>query len=79
MLQSEYVSARDKRRAFVSGFTGSAGLFILPINAHLVCAFLNRTDNRMLCFNSWLLGQVMSKVRGNNGMLKLDHTFETET
>ncbi|KAK6798128.1 hypothetical protein RDI58_005830 [Solanum bulbocastanum] len=23
--QSEYVSARDKRRAFVSGFTGSAG------------------------------------------------------
>lgn len=24
-LQSEYVSARDKRRAFVSGFTGSAG------------------------------------------------------
>ena len=26
-LQSEYVSARDKRREFVSGFTGSAGQF----------------------------------------------------
>lgn len=26
--QSEYVSARDKRREFVSGFTGSAGLFL---------------------------------------------------
>nr|XP_043606348.1 aminopeptidase P1 [Erigeron canadensis] len=27
--QSEYVSARDKRRAFVSGFTGSAGLALV--------------------------------------------------
>ncbi|CAJ2646349.1 unnamed protein product [Trifolium pratense] len=27
--QSEYVSARDKRRAFVSGFTGSAGLALI--------------------------------------------------
>lgn len=26
-LQSEYVSARDKRRKFVSGFSGSAGQF----------------------------------------------------
>lgn len=26
-LQSEYVSVRDKRRQFVSGFTGSAGRF----------------------------------------------------
>lgn len=30
-LQSEYVSARDKRRAFVSGFTGSAGRFKFQI------------------------------------------------
>lgn len=27
VLQSEYVSARDKRREFVSGFTGSAGQY----------------------------------------------------
>ena len=27
LLQSEYVSERDKRREFVSGFTGSAGQF----------------------------------------------------
>ncbi|KAL3527076.1 hypothetical protein ACH5RR_011732 [Cinchona calisaya] len=29
--QSEYVSARDKRRAFVSGFTGSAGLAVITM------------------------------------------------
>uniref|UniRef100_A0A2P2K059 Putative Xaa-Pro aminopeptidase P isoform X2 n=1 Tax=Rhizophora mucronata TaxID=61149 RepID=A0A2P2K059_RHIMU len=29
--QSEYVSARDKRRAFVSGFTGSAGLALITM------------------------------------------------
>ncbi|GAB2279191.1 actin patch protein [Dionaea muscipula] len=30
--QSEYVSARDKRRQFVSGFTGSAGLALITRN-----------------------------------------------
>ncbi|XP_042500770.1 aminopeptidase P1-like [Macadamia integrifolia] len=30
--QSEYVSARDKRRQFVSGFTGSAGLALITMN-----------------------------------------------
>ncbi|XP_043713036.1 aminopeptidase P1 isoform X2 [Telopea speciosissima] len=30
--QSEYVSARDKRREFVSGFTGSAGLALITTN-----------------------------------------------
>ncbi|KAF3439044.1 hypothetical protein FNV43_RR17319 [Rhamnella rubrinervis] len=30
--QSEYVSARDKRREFVSGFTGSAGLALITMN-----------------------------------------------
>ncbi|XP_071722446.1 aminopeptidase P1 [Rutidosis leptorrhynchoides] len=30
--QSEYVSARDKRREFVSGFTGSAGLALVTKN-----------------------------------------------
>ncbi|XP_060675011.1 aminopeptidase P1 isoform X1 [Ziziphus jujuba] len=30
--QSEYVSARDKRRQFVSGFTGSAGLALITTN-----------------------------------------------
>ncbi|MBA0688343.1 hypothetical protein Goari_006141, partial [Gossypium aridum] len=30
--QSEYVSARDKRREFVSGFTGSAGLALITKN-----------------------------------------------
>ncbi|KAG8642492.1 aminopeptidase P1 [Manihot esculenta] len=30
--QSEYVSARDKRREFVSGFTGSAGLALVSMN-----------------------------------------------
>ncbi|KAL6222456.1 hypothetical protein ACLB2K_005848 [Fragaria x ananassa] len=30
--QSEYVSARDKRREFVSGFTGSAGLALITNN-----------------------------------------------
>ncbi|KAM7262725.1 hypothetical protein ACFE04_000408 [Oxalis oulophora] len=30
--QSEYVSARDKRREFVSGFTGSAGLAVVTMN-----------------------------------------------
>ncbi|KAA8531828.1 hypothetical protein F0562_006455 [Nyssa sinensis] len=30
--QSEYVSARDKRREFVSGFTGSAGLALVTMN-----------------------------------------------
>jgi hypothetical protein len=32
-LQSEYVSARDKRREFVSGFTGSAGLLVSIIDS----------------------------------------------
>ncbi|POO02590.1 Creatinase [Trema orientale] len=30
--QSEYVSARDKRREFVSGFTGSAGLALITLD-----------------------------------------------
>ncbi|KAK1423598.1 hypothetical protein QVD17_18902 [Tagetes erecta] len=34
--QSEYVSARDKRRAFVSGFTGSAGLALVTKNEALL-------------------------------------------
>ncbi|XP_052625345.1 aminopeptidase P1 isoform X1 [Lactuca sativa] len=34
--QSEYVSARDKRRAFVSGFTGSAGLALVTTNEALL-------------------------------------------
>uniref|UniRef100_A0A7N0UB53 Xaa-Pro aminopeptidase P n=1 Tax=Kalanchoe fedtschenkoi TaxID=63787 RepID=A0A7N0UB53_KALFE len=34
--QSEYVSARDKRRAFVSGFTGSAGLAVITMNEALL-------------------------------------------
>ncbi|KAK4360559.1 hypothetical protein RND71_019511 [Anisodus tanguticus] len=39
--QSEYVSARDKRRDFVSGFTGSAGIALVTMNG----AFL-WTDGR---------------------------------
>ncbi|WOL11656.1 hypothetical protein Cni_G20420 [Canna indica] len=34
--QSEYVSDRDKRRAFVSGFTGSAGLALITMNEALL-------------------------------------------
>ncbi|XP_031250478.1 aminopeptidase P1 [Pistacia vera] len=34
--QSEYVSARDKRREFVSGFTGSAGLALITMNDALL-------------------------------------------
>ncbi|CAM8918820.1 unnamed protein product [Rhodiola kirilowii] len=34
--QSEYVSSRDKRRAFVSGFTGSAGLALVTMNEALL-------------------------------------------
>ncbi|KAL2241367.1 probable Xaa-Pro aminopeptidase P [Sesamum indicum] len=34
--QSEYVSARDRRRAFVSGFTGSAGLALVTANEALL-------------------------------------------
>ncbi|KAK9265713.1 hypothetical protein L1049_025307 [Liquidambar formosana] len=34
--QSEYVSARDKRREFVSGFTGSAGLALITMNEALL-------------------------------------------
>ncbi|KAI6700176.1 hypothetical protein NL676_014500 [Syzygium grande] len=34
--QSEYVSSRDKRREFVSGFTGSAGLALITINEALL-------------------------------------------
>uniref|UniRef100_A0A2N9EFK7 Xaa-Pro aminopeptidase n=1 Tax=Fagus sylvatica TaxID=28930 RepID=A0A2N9EFK7_FAGSY len=34
--QSEYVSARDKRREFVSGFTGSAGLALVTMNKALL-------------------------------------------
>ncbi|KAJ4714467.1 putative Xaa-pro aminopeptidase [Melia azedarach] len=34
--QSEYVSARDKRRQFVSGFTGSAGLALITMNGALL-------------------------------------------
>ncbi|GER42592.1 Xaa-pro aminopeptidase [Striga asiatica] len=34
--QSEYVSARDKRREFVSGFTGSAGLALVLANEALL-------------------------------------------
>lgn len=34
--QSEYVSARDQRRQFVSGFTGSAGLALVTMNEALL-------------------------------------------
>ncbi|KAK4584350.1 hypothetical protein RGQ29_022183 [Quercus rubra] len=34
--QSEYVSARDKRREFVSGFTGSAGLALITMKKALL-------------------------------------------
>ncbi|CAA3007692.1 probable Xaa-Pro aminopeptidase P [Olea europaea subsp. europaea] len=34
--QSEYVSARDKRREFVSGFTGSAGLALITAKEALL-------------------------------------------
>ncbi|KAF5451409.1 hypothetical protein F2P56_026519 [Juglans regia] len=34
--QSEYVSARDKRREFVSGFTGSAGLALITMKEALL-------------------------------------------
>ncbi|KAG5621144.1 hypothetical protein H5410_006362 [Solanum commersonii] len=34
--QSEYVSARDKRRDFVSGFTGSAGIALISMNEALL-------------------------------------------
>ncbi|KAK3033837.1 hypothetical protein RJ639_034255 [Escallonia herrerae] len=34
--QSEYVSARDQRRKFVSGFTGSAGLALVTMNEALL-------------------------------------------
>ncbi|XP_073296387.1 aminopeptidase P1-like isoform X2 [Primulina huaijiensis] len=34
--QSEYVSKRDKRRAFVSGFTGSAGLSLITASEALL-------------------------------------------
>lgn len=34
--QSEYVSERDQRRAFVSGFTGSAGLALITMNEALM-------------------------------------------
>ncbi|OWM74525.1 aminopeptidase P1-like [Punica granatum] len=34
--QSEYVSGRDKRREFVSGFTGSAGLALITMNEALL-------------------------------------------
>lgn len=34
--QSEYVSDRDKRREFVSGFTGSAGLALITMNEALL-------------------------------------------
>lgn len=34
--QSEYVSARDKRRQFVSGFTGSAGLALVTMKEALL-------------------------------------------
>ncbi|CAH9085157.1 unnamed protein product [Cuscuta europaea] len=34
--QSEYVSARDKRREFVSGFTGSAGLVLITMDEALL-------------------------------------------
>ncbi|KAL8477209.1 hypothetical protein ACS0TY_029486 [Phlomoides rotata] len=34
--QSEYVSARDKRREFVSGFTGSSGLALITANEALL-------------------------------------------
>ncbi|XP_028551579.1 aminopeptidase P1 [Dendrobium catenatum] len=34
--QSEYVSDRDKRREFISGFTGSAGLALITMNEALL-------------------------------------------
>ncbi|WOH00336.1 hypothetical protein DCAR_0519695 [Daucus carota subsp. sativus] len=34
--QSEYVSERDQRRAFVSGFTGSAGVALITMNEALM-------------------------------------------
>jgi hypothetical protein len=35
-VQSEYVSERDKRRQFISGFTGSAGEYGLKPSALLI-------------------------------------------
>ncbi|KAL7197497.1 hypothetical protein ACSBR2_020101 [Camellia fascicularis] len=36
LWQSEYVSERSKRREFVSGFTGSAGLALISMNEALL-------------------------------------------
>ena len=37
-IQSEYIAACDERRAFISGFTGSAGTAVITENQALLWA-----------------------------------------
>lgn len=61
-MQSEYVSDRDKRREFVSGFTGSAGFFII-INFHLIIISKDYIDFGNI-FQVWHLLQMMKQGYG---------------
>ncbi|KAG0487242.1 hypothetical protein HPP92_009337 [Vanilla planifolia] len=65
--QSEYVSDRDKRRAFVSGFTGSAGLALITMTEALLWTdgryFLQATQQLS---DRWKLMRIMEDPNVEN-------------
>lgn len=59
--QSEYVADRDRRRAYVSGFTGSAGLALVTRNEALLWTdgryFLQATQQLSSCWKLMRIGE----------------------
>ena len=55
---SEYIAARDERRAFLSGFTGSAGVAVVTGDKALMW-----TDGRHGCLSIPYSDQKSSKLR----------------
>ncbi|KAK3119031.1 hypothetical protein QOZ80_9BG0712620 [Eleusine coracana subsp. coracana] len=59
--QSEYVSERDKRREFISGFTGSAGLALITMKEALLWTdgryFLQATQQLSACWKLMRIGE----------------------
>ncbi|XP_033104349.1 xaa-Pro aminopeptidase 1-like [Anneissia japonica] len=56
--QSEYIADRDKRRQYISGFTGSAGLAIVTANEALLWTdgrYFLQADKELDC--NWQIQQ----------------------
>ncbi|PKA59917.1 Xaa-Pro aminopeptidase [Apostasia shenzhenica] len=74
--QSEYVSDRDKRRAFISGFTGSAGLALITMNEALLWTdgryFLQATQQLSDQWKLMRIGEDPSVEKWISDNLKVD-------